>query len=50
MTLSIGKSVEMRRYIVIDAGSASRIDVNTGRNKGGREVEKPISQTNLERL
>ncbi len=36
-------------YIVIDETEALvAIDVNTGRNKGGRDVEKTISQTNLE--
>src|SRR5512132_813779 len=36
-------------YIVIDETEALvAIDVNTGRNKGGREVEKTILQTNLE--
>src|SRR5438093_6082638 len=36
-------------YIVIDETEASlAIDVNTGRNKGGRDVEKTILQTNLE--
>src|SRR5437870_371009 len=36
-------------YIVIDGTEALvAIDVNTGRNKGGRDVEKTILQTNLE--
>src|SRR5438093_10822913 len=36
-------------YIVIDETEALvAIDVNTGRNKGGRDVEKTIHQTNLE--
>ncbi len=36
-------------YIVIDETEALvAIDVNTGRNKGGRNVEKTILQTNLE--
>jgi len=36
-------------YIVIDETEALiSIDVNTGRNKGGKEVEKTIVQTNLE--
>ena len=36
-------------YIVIDETEALvAVDVNTGRNKGGRDVEKTISQTNLE--
>ncbi|PYL23814.1 MAG: ribonuclease E/G [Verrucomicrobia bacterium] len=36
-------------YIVIDETEALvAIDVNTGRNKGGRDVEKTILQTNLE--
>src|SRR5437867_273836 len=36
-------------YIVVDETEALvAIDVNTGRNKGGRDVEKTISQTNLE--
>ncbi len=36
-------------YIVIDETEALiAIDVNTGRNKGGKEVEKTILQTNLE--
>ncbi len=36
-------------YIVIDETEALiSVDVNTGRNKGGREVEKTILQTNLE--
>src|SRR5256886_4768755 len=36
-------------YIVIDETEAVvAIDVNTGRNKGGRDVEKTILQTNLE--
>jgi ribonuclease G len=36
-------------YIVIDETEALvAIDVNTGRNKGGRDVEKTIFQTNLE--
>src|SRR5258708_37629343 len=36
-------------YIVIDDTEALiAIDVNTGRNKGGRDVEKTILQTNLE--
>src|ERR1700749_2418530 len=36
-------------YIVIDETEALVvIDVNTGRNKGGRDVEKTILQTNLE--
>jgi ribonuclease G len=36
-------------YIVIDETEALvAIDVNTGRNKGGRDVEKTIVQTNLE--
>src|SRR3984893_2597120 len=35
-------------YIVIDETEALvAIDVNTGRNKGGRDVEKTILQTNL---
>jgi len=36
-------------YIVIDETEALiSIDVNTGRNKGGKEVERTIAQTNLE--
>jgi ribonuclease G len=36
-------------YIVIDETEALvAIDVNTGRNKGGRDVERTILQTNLE--
>src|ERR1700736_3033753 len=36
-------------YIVIDHTEALvAVDVNTGRNKGGRDVEKTILQTNLE--
>jgi ribonuclease G len=36
-------------YIVIDETEALvAIDVNTGRNKGARDVEKTILQTNLE--
>jgi ribonuclease G len=36
-------------YVVIDETEALvAIDVNTGRNKGGRDVEKTILQTNLE--
>src|SRR5438874_10908676 len=36
-------------YIVIDETEAVvAVDVNTGRNKGGRDVEKTILQTNLE--
>jgi len=36
-------------YIVIDETEALvAIDVNTGRNKGGRDVEKTILQTNVE--
>lgn len=36
-------------YIVIDETEALiSIDVNTGRNKGGKDVEKTILQTNLE--
>src|SRR5205823_8606134 len=36
-------------YIVIDETEALvAIDVNTGRNKGGRGVEETILQTNLE--
>ena len=36
-------------YIVIDETEALvAMDVNTGRNKGGRDVEKTILQTNLE--
>src|SRR5438105_8794125 len=36
-------------YIVIDETEALvAIDVNTGRNKGGRDVEKTIMKTNLE--
>ncbi len=36
-------------YIVIDETEALvAVDVNTGRNKGGRDVEKTILQTNLE--
>ena len=36
-------------YIVIDETEALiSVDVNTGRNKGGKEVEKTILQTNLE--
>src|SRR2546425_6701596 len=36
-------------YIVIDETEALvALDVNTGRNKGGRDVEKTILQTNLE--
>src|SRR6266481_9830673 len=36
-------------YIVIDETEAMiAIDVNTGRNKGGRDVERTILQTNLE--
>jgi ribonuclease G len=36
-------------YIVFDETEALvAIDVNTGRNKGGRDVEKTILQTNLE--
>src|ERR671934_3023801 len=36
-------------YILIDETEALvAIDVNTGRNKGGRDVEKTILQTNLE--
>src|SRR3954471_18314982 len=36
-------------YIVIDETEAVvGVDVNTGRNKGGRDVEKTILQTNLE--
>src|SRR5207249_9001598 len=36
-------------YNVIDETEALvAIDVNTGRNKGGRDVEKTILQTNLE--
>jgi ribonuclease G len=36
-------------YIVIDETEALvAIDVNTGRNKSGRDLEKTISQTNLE--
>jgi ribonuclease G len=36
-------------YIVIDETEALvAVDVNTGRNKGGRDVEKTIFQTNLE--
>src|SRR6201981_712965 len=36
-------------YIVFDGTAAlGAIDVNTGRNKGGRDVEKTILQTNLE--
>ena len=36
-------------YLVIDETEALvAIDVNTGRNKGGRDVEKTILQTNLE--
>src|ERR1051326_1757531 len=36
-------------YIVIDETEALvAIDVNTGRNKGGRDVEKTILQTNIE--
>src|ERR1700722_8278571 len=36
-------------YIVIDKTEALiAIDVNTGRNKGGKDVEKTILQTNLE--
>lgn len=36
-------------YIVIDETEALiAIDVNTGRNKGGKDVEKTIFQTNLE--
>src|ERR1700726_619047 len=36
-------------YMVIDETQALvAIDVNTGRNKGGRDVEKTILQTNLE--
>ena len=36
-------------YIVIDETEALiAIDVNTGRNKGGKDVEKTILQTNLE--
>src|SRR6201987_800779 len=36
-------------YIVVDETEALvAIDVNTGRNKGGRDVEKTILQTNLE--
>ncbi|MCA1660437.1 MAG: ribonuclease E/G [Verrucomicrobiaceae bacterium] len=40
---------EPARYIVIDETEALvAVDVNTGRNKGGRDVEKTILQTNLE--
>jgi len=36
-------------YIVIDETEALiSVDVNTGRNKGGKEVDKTILQTNLE--
>jgi len=36
-------------YMVIDETEALvAVDVNTGRNKGGRDVEKTILQTNLE--
>ena len=36
-------------YIVIDETEALiSVDVNTGRNRGGKEVEKTILQTNLE--
>ncbi len=36
-------------YIVIDETEALiAIDINTGRNKGGKDVEKTILQTNLE--
>jgi len=36
-------------YIVIDETEALvAVDVNTGRNKGGRDVDKTILQTNLE--
>lgn len=36
-------------YIVIDETEALvAVDVNTGRNKGGKDVEKTILQTNLE--
>src|SRR6202043_2205145 len=36
-------------YIVIDETEALvAVDVNTGRNKGGRDVERTILQTNLE--
>jgi ribonuclease G len=36
-------------YVVIDETEALvAIDVNTGRNKGGRDVERTILQTNLE--
>ena len=36
-------------YIVIDETEALiAIDVNTGRNKGGKDVEKTILQTNIE--
>jgi ribonuclease G len=36
-------------YIVIDETEALiAVDVNTGRNKGARDIEKTISQTNLE--
>jgi len=36
-------------YIVIDETEALiSVDVNTGRNKGGRDVEKTILQTNLD--
>src|SRR6478736_5219414 len=36
-------------YIVVDETEALvAIDVNTGRNKGGRDVDKTILQTNLE--
>jgi len=36
-------------YIVIDETEALiSVDVNTGRNKGGKDVEKTILQTNLE--
>ncbi|HEX8295577.1 MAG TPA: Rne/Rng family ribonuclease [Chthoniobacteraceae bacterium] len=36
-------------YIVIDETEALiAIDVNTGRNKGGKDIEKTILQTNLE--
>jgi len=41
--------LECGGYIVIDETEALvAIDVNTGRNKGGRDVEKTILQTNLE--
>lgn len=36
-------------YIVIDETEAMiAVDVNTGRNKGAKDMEKPILQTNLE--